>query len=69
MNTDDAMVWRCFQGRSFTPDEVAKNTDHGHDTSTSVMGIEESLFKADDKIDEVVVVVQDTEEIVIGISE
>lgn len=33
------------------------------------MGIEESLFKVDDKIDEVVVVVQDTEEIVIEISE
>lgn len=33
------------------------------------MGIEETLFKADDKMDEVVVVVQDTEEIVIGISE
>nr|KIR84661.1 hypothetical protein I308_04835 [Cryptococcus tetragattii IND107] len=55
--------------KKYQDDEVAKNTDDGHDTSTSVMGIEESLFKVDDKIDEVVVVVQDTEEIVIEISE
>lgn len=52
MNIDDIMVWRCFQRKSFTPDEVANNTDDSHDTSASVMDVEESLFKADDRIDE-----------------